>query len=77
MTPYVVSILFFKSGHPLIQKNQYITWVSDGKPSWTINAGGIGPEPSVEISARVVPQEPMVLLSYDLNTFPTEKRSST
>lgn len=43
---------------------QYITWVSDGKPSWTLNAAGIAADPSVEISARPVPQEPMVILAY-------------
>lgn len=41
---------------------QYITWVSDGKPSWTLNAAGMAADPSVEISARPVPQEPMVIL---------------
>lgn len=42
---------------------KYITWVSDNKVSWTLNAPGMGPDPSVEISARPVPQEPMVCLS--------------
>jgi hypothetical protein len=41
---------------------QYITWVSDGKPSWALNAAGMAADPSVEISARPVPQEPMVIL---------------
>lgn len=46
---------------PLIEVSQkYITWVSDNKVSWTLNAPGVGPDPSVEISARQVSQEPMV-----------------
>ncbi|TFK43746.1 glycoside hydrolase family 16 protein [Crucibulum laeve] len=40
----------------------YITWVSDNKISWTLNAGGVGPDSSVEISARPVPQEPMYMI---------------
>ncbi|KAF5322890.1 hypothetical protein D9619_000621 [Psilocybe cf. subviscida] len=40
----------------------YITWVSDGKPSWTLNAAGMAADPSVEISARPVPQEPMYII---------------
>ena len=39
---------------------QYITWVSDNKVAWTLNSPGLGPDPSVAISARPVPQEPMV-----------------
>ncbi|KAF8165555.1 glycoside hydrolase family 16 protein [Crassisporium funariophilum] len=40
----------------------YITWVSDNKISWTLNASGVGPDPAVEISARAVPQEPMYII---------------
>jgi hypothetical protein len=39
---------------------KYITWVSDNQISWTLNAGGVGANAAVEISARPVPQEPMV-----------------
>ena len=39
---------------------QYISWVSDSKLAWTILAAGMGSDPLVEISARPVPQEPMV-----------------
>jgi hypothetical protein len=42
---------------------KYITWVSDNKVSWTLNAPGVGPDPTVEISARQVSQEPMVGLA--------------
>lgn len=40
----------------------YITWVSDNKMSWTLNSPGLGPDPSVAISARPVPQEPMYVI---------------
>lgn len=41
---------------------QYITWVSNNQTAWTIKAAGMGPDPSVQISARPVAQEPMVCL---------------
>ncbi|KAF8914199.1 glucosidase [Gymnopilus junonius] len=40
----------------------YISWISDGKMSWTLNVAGMGPDPTVEISARPVPQEPMYII---------------
>lgn len=42
--------------------NAYISWVSDNQASWTLNAAGVGPDPVVDISARVVPQEPMYII---------------
>ncbi|KAH6915106.1 glucosidase [Coprinopsis sp. MPI-PUGE-AT-0042] len=41
---------------------EYITWISDGRPSWTLNAAGVGANPAVEISARPIPQEPMYII---------------
>jgi beta-glucan synthesis-associated protein KRE6 len=38
----------------------YITWINNNKPSWTLQAGGVGADPISEISARAIPQEPMV-----------------
>ncbi|PPQ67320.1 hypothetical protein CVT25_005904 [Psilocybe cyanescens] len=43
--------------------NGYITWVANNKTSWTLNAPGMGPDPSVEISARPVAKEPMYLIA--------------
>ncbi|KAF9481835.1 glycoside hydrolase family 16 protein [Pholiota conissans] len=40
----------------------YITWIADDTVSWTLNAAGMGPDPTVEISARSVPQEPMYII---------------
>ena len=47
---------------------KYITWVSDNKVSWTLNAPGVGPDPTVDISARQVSQEPMVGFTWLLVT---------
>uniref|UniRef100_A0A8H7XY82 GH16 domain-containing protein n=1 Tax=Psilocybe cubensis TaxID=181762 RepID=A0A8H7XY82_PSICU len=64
----------------------YISWVSNGTMSWTLNAPGLGPDPSVEISARPVPQEPMYIIvnlgmsknfgsiDFEHLTFPTSMR---
>ena len=38
----------------------YITWYSQGKPSWKITAATIGPDDVTEISQRLIPEEPMV-----------------
>ena len=47
---------------------QYITWINDGVVAWTIQAAGMGPDPIAQISARPVPQEPLV---SDLRTIPS------
>ncbi|KAJ8515335.1 hypothetical protein ONZ45_g7216 [Pleurotus djamor] len=40
----------------------YIIWISDNKMSWTLNAAGLGSDPTVQISARPIAQEPMYIL---------------
>ncbi|KAG2015457.1 beta-glucan synthesis-associated protein, variant 3 [Coprinopsis cinerea AmutBmut pab1-1] len=40
----------------------YITWISDGAVAWTLKAGGVGPDPTVQISGRPVSQEPMYII---------------
>ena len=40
----------------------YITWISNNKISWTMKAGAAGADSLTEISARPVPQEPLVRL---------------
>jgi len=50
----------------------YITWINDGKQAWLLHAPGMGPDSATEISARPVPQEPMVRLKYLYSfTFPS------
>ena len=38
----------------------YITWYSGGEKMWTMTADTIGADSTAEISARIVPEEPMV-----------------
>ncbi|KAK0501521.1 glycoside hydrolase family 16 protein [Armillaria luteobubalina] len=40
--------------------NAYITWINNGKVAWTINAAGAGADTATEISARPVPEEPLI-----------------
>lgn len=49
--------------------NAYITWLSDGVPVWTLYSAGMGPDTATEISARPVPQEPMVCMLEVQNQF--------
>jgi hypothetical protein len=35
----------------------YITWVADGKESWTLNAAAMGADPRSGIDARPIPME--------------------
>ena len=38
----------------------YITWFSQGKPTWTLTAQTIGPDPITQVNQRLIPEEPMV-----------------
>ncbi|RDX50206.1 glycoside hydrolase family 16 protein [Lentinus brumalis] len=40
----------------------FITWVANGKKSWTMTADTIGPDDTVQISQRLVPEEPMYII---------------
>ncbi|KAJ7134394.1 glycoside hydrolase family 16 protein [Mycena epipterygia] len=40
----------------------YITWISNGTESWSVTAAAIGPDSTVEISQRLIPEEPMYLI---------------
>ncbi|KAJ6499293.1 beta-glucan synthesis-associated [Mycena sanguinolenta] len=44
----------------------YITWISNNQTAWTIKAAGVGANPTVGISARPVPQEPMQYIIANL-----------
>ncbi|KIM41990.1 glycoside hydrolase family 16 protein [Hebeloma cylindrosporum] len=43
--------------------NGYITWINDGKPSWTIRGPGMGIDTLTEIGPRSVSFEPMYLIA--------------
>ncbi|KAJ7075867.1 glycoside hydrolase family 16 protein [Mycena belliarum] len=47
---------------PKNRDDGYITWVSDGKESWTMRAAAIGPDTQVNISQRLIPEEPMYVI---------------
>lgn len=38
----------------------YITWISDGKPAWTLNGVGVQSNQAAQISQRLISREPMV-----------------
>jgi beta-glucanase (GH16 family) len=42
---------------------QYITWISDGKVSWTLNQAGMLADHAVEIDQRPVPVEPLYIIA--------------
>lgn len=42
--------------------NSYITWLSDGKQSWTLPASGLKADPATEVSDRLIPEEPMTII---------------
>ncbi|KAH9944326.1 glycoside hydrolase family 16 protein [Epithele typhae] len=64
----------------------YISWINDGALAWTVKAAAVGPDAAVEISQRVVPEEPMYLIAnlgmsknfgfvdFDNLVFPTKMR---
>jgi hypothetical protein len=45
---------------PSNRDDGYITWVSNGKESWSMTAGAVGADSTAEISQRLIPEEPMV-----------------
>ena len=48
------------------QKNRqdgYVTWYSNGQPSWKMTAATVGPNSQTQISQRLVSEEPMVSYS--------------
>ncbi|KAK0536153.1 hypothetical protein OC835_002115 [Tilletia horrida] len=44
------------------QAEPYITWLTEGQPSWRMEAAAIGPDPDTEIGQRLVPPEPMYII---------------
>jgi len=41
----------------------YIQWVSEGKKSWKLLANGLAPNAETEVGRRLIPEEPMALVS--------------
>ena len=38
----------------------YVQWYSEGRESWRITAGAVGPDTTSRVSQRLIPEEPMV-----------------
>ncbi|KIR25912.1 glucosidase [Cryptococcus deuterogattii 99/473] len=69
---------------PNNRNSGYITWVADGKKSWTMYPAAVGPLSSMNIGQRLISEEPMAMVinfgmsnnfqAIDLNhlTFPAE-----
>jgi beta-glucanase (GH16 family) len=53
---------FEYTANPDAREDGYVTWVSSGKPSWTMRAGATDANPRTQISRRPVPEEPMTII---------------
>ncbi|KAK7026883.1 hypothetical protein VNI00_015425 [Paramarasmius palmivorus] len=60
--PTVINLERAASRSTVSSINQYITWISDNKKTWTMFADAVGKNDKVSISARPIPQEPMYLI---------------
>lgn len=49
--------------------DRYIGWITDDKLAWQINSAGVAADSAVEIAARPIPQEPMVLFIFHSTCF--------
>lgn len=47
---------------PNNRNDGYITWVADGKKSWTVHASAVGPNDRVNVGQRLIPEEPMAMV---------------
>jgi len=45
-----------------VEDDAFITWISDAKAVWTMEAGGTAADPRVNIGPRPVPQEPLYMI---------------
>lgn len=50
------------SGSSPAGSDGYVTWVSDGKPSWRMAASAVGPNAETGVGQRLVSQEPMYII---------------
>lgn len=45
---------------PKNRDDGYITWFSQGKPSWKVTSASLGPDSVSQVSQRLISEEPMV-----------------
>ncbi|KAG0704274.1 glycoside hydrolase family 16 protein [Suillus ampliporus] len=54
--------------NPSNRPEGYIQWYSEGQETWKVTAAAIGPDTTVDISSRLIPEEPMyVILNLGLS----------
>jgi hypothetical protein len=46
--------------NPSHRSEGYVTWYSNGNPTWTATSASIGPDSTTQISQRLISEEPMV-----------------
>ncbi len=54
--------------NPSNREEGFITWQTDGKPSVTMYASAVDADPVVNISRRLIPEEPMVRITSQTST---------
>lgn len=59
----LIRIGFEYFSNPNDRNAGYITWVADGKKSWTMHASATGPNPVTGVGQRLVSEEPMAMVS--------------
>ncbi|EDR03474.1 glycoside hydrolase family 16 protein [Laccaria bicolor S238N-H82] len=53
---------------PNNRQDGYITWFSNGKPTWTVTSASVGPDPVSQVGQRLISEEPMyVVLNFGMS----------
>ncbi|KAF7364752.1 Glycoside hydrolase family 16 protein [Mycena venus] len=55
---------------PSKRESGYISWYSNGAKTWTLTPDTIGPDPTSEVSARLISEEPMYMI-FNLGISPS------
>ncbi|EIN12547.1 glycoside hydrolase family 16 protein [Punctularia strigosozonata HHB-11173 SS5] len=55
---------------PSNRDDGYVTWFSQGTKAWTATASAIGPDSTTQVSARLIPEEPMYII-FNLGMSPS------
>ncbi|CAD6977463.1 unnamed protein product [Tilletia controversa] len=48
-------------------EDPYVTWMTDGQPSWRLDAGAVGPDDAAEIGQRLIPPEPVIIFNLGMS----------
>lgn len=66
LTMYLAGFEMFSD--PNDRGSGYITWVANGKKSWTMYPAAVGPLSSMNIGQRLISEEPMAMVRLTTNT---------